>query len=447
MFKLLVRMVHCAGARSTPQVRPGAWLTLAACVVTVRLAVAQPAPPLRLDEVLRQAQQASLLLPAQDAGARAARELAIAAGQLPDPVLKLGITNLPVDGAARYSLTRDFMTMRAIGVSQEFTRGDKRAARAALLERDADIAGARSLQALTTLRQEAAIAWLDRYHWERIRELQQTQRAETALQIDAADAAYRGAGGSQADVFAARAAVAQIDEALLQTQREIDTATTRLARWIGTGDAGRPLAPAPDLAMVRWAPDQLEQALQRHPQVVLKQRQQAAALAQTEVARSNLRSDWSAELMFNQRGPAYSNMVSLNFSLPLQWDRSQRQDRELAASLSLVEQLRLERDEEVREQVAQARTLLQTWQANRQRLALFDHSLIPLAGERSRAALASYRGGAGTLTSVLEARRGEIDTRLNKLQLEMTNAGIWARLEYLTPTEQDLAALAGETKP
>ena len=36
------------------------------------------------------------------------------------------------------------------------------------------------------------------------------------------------------------------------------------------------------------------------------------------------RGDWSVELMFSQRGPAYSNMVSLQRArLPLQWDRAE----------------------------------------------------------------------------------------------------------------------------
>ena len=38
--------------------------------------------------------------------------------------------------------------------------------------------------------------------------------------------------------------------------------------------------------------------------------------------------------MFSQRGSAYSNMVSLNVSVPLQWDQKNRQDRELAARLA-----------------------------------------------------------------------------------------------------------------
>jgi hypothetical protein len=48
---------------------------------------------------------------------------------MPDPVLKLGLNNLPIDGPDRYSVTRDFMTMRSVGVMQELTRADKRSAR------------------------------------------------------------------------------------------------------------------------------------------------------------------------------------------------------------------------------------------------------------------------------------------------------------------------------
>src|SRR5213594_2741353 len=46
----------------------------------------------------------------------AAREMAVAAAQLPDPMLKFGIDNLPINGPDRFSVARDFMTMRRIGV-------------------------------------------------------------------------------------------------------------------------------------------------------------------------------------------------------------------------------------------------------------------------------------------------------------------------------------------
>jgi hypothetical protein len=40
-----------------------------------------------------------------------------------------GSHNLPVNESDRFILTRDFVTMRSIGVTQEFTRSDKRGLR------------------------------------------------------------------------------------------------------------------------------------------------------------------------------------------------------------------------------------------------------------------------------------------------------------------------------
>ncbi|MCW5641515.1 MAG: TolC family protein [Rhodoferax sp.] len=419
-------------------------LLLSACAC-LGWSAAQAQPALTMAQALELAQTRSRQLPAQDAAALAARERAIAAGQLPDPVLKASLTNLPVDGPDRFSLTRDFMTMRSIGVMQEFTRSDKRVARSARYAREADVAEAARLQALMELRRATATAWLERHYLERVRDEQASLRREAALQIEAADAAYRGGRGSQADVFAARSAVARIDDEMLQTARQIETAQTRLARWVGAA-ADQPLAPAPSVDRLLLGLGDLAIRIEDHPRIVWLHQQQAAAAAQSDVARSNRRADWSVELMFSQRGPAYSNMVSVNLSVPLQWDQPQRQDRELAATLATEQQIREERDETLRELIASARAMVQEWQNNRERLALFDAQLLPLAAERTRAALAAYRGGAGPLAAVLDARRNEIDTRLDRIRLSMQTATLWASVEYMLPTPSD-AVTKPEQKP
>ena len=97
---------------------------------------------LTLDEALRLAQERSRQLPALGATAAAARSMAVAAGQRPDPVLKTGLNSLPVSGADRFSLVRDNFTMLSLGVSQELTRGGKLKARTSRLEREAEVAEA-----------------------------------------------------------------------------------------------------------------------------------------------------------------------------------------------------------------------------------------------------------------------------------------------------------------
>ena len=68
-----------------------------------------------------------------------------------------------------------------------------------------------------------------------------------------------------------------------------------------------------------------------------------------------------------------------------------------------------------------------------------------LAAERTRAAMAAYRGGSGALSAVLDARRTEIDTRMDRLRLEMEAAALWAQLEYLIPPEHEVTAMARPT--
>ena len=397
---------------------------------------------LTLDQALRAAQNRSRQLAAQDSAASASREMAIAAGQLPDPTLKAGINNLPINGPDRFSLTRDFMTMRSIGVAQEIIRGDKLKARSARFDREAEAAEAAGAVALADLRRDTAKAWLDRYYQERMLDVLRTQRVEAGLQIEAADSAYRGGRGSQADVVGARSAVALIDDRIRQTERQVATAKTRLARWVGA-DANQALGTPPPVTAVHFDTAALETQLAHHPQIALMVKQEEMARADADIARSNKRADWSVELMYSQRGPAYSNMVSVNVSIPLQFDQKSRQDRDVAAKLAVVEQMRAQREEATREHVAETLVWLQEWQSDRNRLAHYDTELIVLAAERTRAAMAAYRGGSGALSAVLDARRMEIDTRLDRLRLEMEAATLWAQLEYLIPPGHEAPAMSG----
>ena len=84
-------------------------------------------PPLTLAEALETAVSRSQQIAAQDAVITSAREQAVSAAQLPDPVLKLGVDNLPLNGQDRFSLTNDFMTMRRIGVMHRLSQTDRQA--------------------------------------------------------------------------------------------------------------------------------------------------------------------------------------------------------------------------------------------------------------------------------------------------------------------------------
>lgn len=439
MSSSLAGMRQCASLPRAP-----AWhlaIVLAASLCGGTAQAAAGVPPLTLEAALAAAQARSRALVAQDAAARSASELAVAAQRLPDPMLRLSIDNLPVDGPMRYSLSEDFMTMRSVGLSQTFTRADKRRARATRFEREADAARAAKAMQLAELKRGTALAWFDRHYQQRMVDLWSAQRDEARLQVDAAEAAYRAGRGPQADVFLARSSVARIEDRIQAVRARLANATTQLARWVGEL-ADAPLGEAPPISDTRLAAHALTHELERHPDIALMASKEAVAGAEAEIARQDKHPDWSVSLMYSQRGPGYSNMASFAVSVPLQWDQQNRQDREVAARLAKAEQVRAEREEMTRAHRAETERWLTTWRSNLARLADYDATLIPLAAERTRAALAAWRGGRGDLAGVLEARRVEIDTRLERLRIEMETAALWTELEYLIPAEAPAAPQA-----
>lgn len=387
---------------------------------------------LALAEAQRLAVVRSRMLVAKDHAALASRAMAVAARQLPDPVLKIGIDNLPVNREERFSLTQDSMTQRRLGLMQELTRADKRRLRGERLDREADKSLADKAASTAALERETALAWLDLHYAQAAVALLTQQIDQAALEIQAAESAYRAGRGNQADVFTSRSTLVSLEDKAADLRRRTGNATIALARWIGNA-AELPLAPRPATQAIRLDEALLDAELARHPEIVLLARQEDIALTEAQLASANRKPDWSVELALQKRGPAYSDMVSIGLSVPLQWDRKNRQDRELSARLAQVAQAEAEREDALRERTAQVRVMLNDWHTNRQRQVRYRQELIPFAEARTTSLTAAYRGGKATLAAVLGARRGEIDVRLQALELEQETDRLWAQLNFLFP--------------
>jgi outer membrane protein TolC len=232
-----------------------------------------------------------------------------------------------------------------------------------------------------------------------------------------------------------------LDDRASELGRKARAAKIALARWLGDG-AEAPLAGRPPIDAIRLDPITLDGDLGHHPEVAVLARKEDVAAAEVRVAQANKKADWSVELMYSQRGPAYSNMISVGVSVPLQWDRTNRQDREVASKLALLDQARAEREDMLRAHVAEVRAMIAEWENDRERSARYERELLPLASERTQATVGAYRGAKASITDVLLARRNEIDVRMQGLQLEMETARLWAQLNFLVPVS-DAATRTG----
>ena len=159
-------------------------------------------------------------------------------------------------------------------------------------------------------------------------------REQALLQVEVADVAFRSGLGPESDSLAARLAVAQLDDRIDAASRDVALARVRLTRWIGEAASG-PLGEPPAMDSAGPHGTDVDAALLHHPGLERLERQVEIARAEAEIARANQRSDWTVELMYGQRSPDYSNMMSFRASKPLRLNTRDRQDRELAISDNL----------------------------------------------------------------------------------------------------------------
>jgi len=410
-----------------------ATMALVAALVVAPAAVLA-AEPLSFAEAVRLAVARAPQVAAQQAMADAAREMAVPAGELPDPKLKLGVENVPTSGPDAWSLTRDFMTMSKIGLMQEFPREEKRRLRSQRADNDARRSAAAGEAARVAVERDTGAAWLARRFAADAQRVIAEQIAEAELGVASVTAAYRAGRAPQSDLIAAQSMLVDLRNRATDAAAQSRRAAIALARFIGT-DAERPPGEAPDMSRLPADAAALASS-ELQPEVRLAQAQETLARTDAELARAAKTPDWSAELSYAFRGSAYSNMVSLMVAIDLPWSQGTRQERELAAKLRELDAARAMREDVARMRTAEIESMLAEWESAREQAERTRTELLPLAAQRRDAALAAYRGGTGTLAAVLEARRGELDARLTLIQQEQSAAKAWAWLQFVPVTEK-----------
>jgi len=404
-------------------------LALAPAVFAAALSAAAPEAGPTLAQAEALALEGQPLLEAQRATVRAARERAVAMGQLPDPMLLAGVTNLPVNGEDRYSLSADFMTMTGVGVMQEFPLPGKRRLRGRAENLMAD-AGEAKLAALERgIGRNAAMAWIEVWFPERAAELAQAMATEAGRERMAAEIAYRAGRAPQADVLAADVELEMLRDRVRKLEQDAAEAREKLTRW-----TGQPVtAPLPAQVPAMPEPPELDALLatiDRHPELIEAGVEVISAENALALAKQNYWPDWRLEAMYGWR-PEFDEMVTVQVGIDLPVFRGNRQGREAAAAREALTANHATRDDMTRQLRAMAAGTYRAWSESRARLTRYDEVIVPRAGARAEAALAAYRAGKTELTAVLAARRSALDASLMRLELQMDVLKQLAELRYL----------------
>lgn len=416
------------------------WLCAGLGTLLAAMSVQAAPAAITLPAAIDLALQHSALTKSAQSSILASREMAAKAGQLPDPHLKLGVDNLPVSGQDRLRIGQDFMTMRRIGIEQQWVSSDKRGARTARAQKVVAVDEANYLISIAKVREETAIAWFNTLYAQRALALYVALESETAQDLNAGKAAFKGAKLAASDVTQSQSALSLAQDRIRKGQQVLRSAQIALRRWtIVPVDTVMDAVPVFVSHVAGLPVADLEQY---HPMLLAAKRAMSLANADTDVAVRDRSSDWTYEASFSQRGGQYSNMVSVGVNIPLTLNRGQRQDRDVAEKSALATRARLQYDDALLALRAELDEESATLTSLNERVVQLNLALLPPARQQVELSMAAYRSGAGPLAAVFSAKKAQLEARIQILDVEKEAATTWAKLEYhVIPHDQN--ALTG----
>lgn len=427
-----MNLTRCA--RATGTLRPAPTLLVLIWSLCAPAFASAAEGVLTLDDAVRRALSEAPQVLSVQASLEASREIAPSAGRLPDPEVIVGVDNLPVNTAEAFSLSRDFMTMRKVGVMQSVPNRAKRRSQRNLASREIDLAEAQLVAGRFEAARAAAESWIGCAVAARSLEVLRARRQDLATPTSAARAAMAGGNRSVGDALAGETTLARMDSRILDLEQQLAMRRAELSRWVGD-ESARELGPLPWERDLEAASLTLAQTVEAHAPLAPATAEIELARARVQVAQADRRPDWSAELNYANRGSTFSNMVSLQFRVGLPLFATDRQNPIIASRLADLRAREADKQAELRMHRAEVESLLVQWRSGRMRLQQYLDTLLPLAADQTRAVTSAYGAGQRDLAAVIGATAQEIDLQIEHIALEGEVSRAWVFLHLLHSTE------------
>lgn len=394
----------------------------AAFIAAAMLPLLAWAAPLTLDQAIERAVQRSEASRSAGASVASAAEAVRAAGQLPDPMLGVGLDNLPVSGGDRLSTSRESMTMKRLSFAQEWVPLQKRQLRTQAAQAVATREATALSAMLAETRLQTALAYIDSYYAAEAYKLaaEGASHAREAAVTGRAQLSTGGATGT--DVLALAAAQGVSTDELLEAGQQLASARLALTRWTGTSDtdfvAPTLLTPLPEQAWV-----------DAHPLTAARRREVAVARAEAAAVAANRSPNWTWEVSYGQR-TGFADLMSVGVRIPLPVSPAARQDRETASKLALIDKAEAELAETVRAVLAEYQALASDAQRLEERIKAYENAVLRHAAQRTAAARAAFAANQAGLALFFEARHAELEARRKLLLLTRERAKVLAQLAF-----------------
>ncbi|MEM5551654.1 TolC family protein [Pseudoalteromonas neustonica] len=374
----------------------------------------------------------------------------LVAGTLPDPVLTIGLMNLPTDG---FAFDQEGMTQLKVGVSQMFSRGDSVALKKQALAQSAQQYPWLRSDRLAQVKTIVIESWLNAYRAQQSIALIEQDKALFSQLIDITESSYASSIGNtrQQDIIRAQLELTRLEDKLMMLEQQFESAKKRLSQWLPINMLTQPVSakrsdiiPLVDFSQLEFK--QLMQLLMAHPAIVAIDQTVAAKKTEIDIAKQGYKPQFGVNMGYGYRdgtpmGDSRADLFSVGLSVDLPLFTDNRQDQQVNAAIAIAEAVKTQKL--IALQKLKGMYFKEFSQLARlaKRGGLYQTKLLPQMAEQAQATLNAYTRDDGDFSEVMRARISELNAKIDALNIQIDQQIIIARLNYYA-SSQDAAVMA-----
>lgn len=394
------------------------------------------------------------------------------ANALPDPVLSVGLLNLPTDG---FAFDQEPMTQLKVGASQMFPRGDTLSLQETQLQKTADIQTVKRADRREKVALQTTMLWLDAYQSQASHAL--VKEAEPLFDKlgDIVSAGYASSIGkaNQQDLIRAELELVRLQDRLITLSTQQRFALSKLTQFLSDpylrnnqARTSHENSIAAGYTAVGTLPNEqqhfvlqekralltstsideytLYSLLINHPLIVAIDQQISAERIGVDIAQQSHKPQFGVNASYALRddtpaGNSRADFFSIGMSVSLPLFSTARQDALVSSSIQQVEVTKTEKRLLLRELMAGLKSSIDQYQGASQRLAVYHNQILPQMSQQSDAALNAYTNDLGDFAEVVRAKIAELDAQITTISIEVAKRKALATLEYYF-SEYDVGA-------
>ena len=358
------------------------------------------------------------------------REQSIAEDTLPDPKIKFGLMNVPVD---TYALNQEPMTQVQLGIQQMFPRGNSLEIKSQRAISMSMVEDAKTENQRRKIIREVRETWLELFYWLNAESVVKQNRKLFTELVSVTQQQYAAGRQKQQDVIRSVLELGMLDDREMKIQTRIETTQAKLNKYIGADFYEM----KPDSVLPVFNIAQTNSSwTESHPMLRMEQARVSINEKNVALAKQSYKPTWMLDLTYGKRENSISGVERADFvsamvvfDLPL--FTGDRQDKKVAASKYRLNGALNSREERKRD-------LLKMWQAGlakekrlSQRIKQYEKLLLPKSDENTKSALYGYQSGRSGFTALMRAQITELETQLRALRLTVEHKKTQALLLYL----------------